>query len=90
MFRSTPANPQKLKRFADELDAIVLRPYYPASNLFRVTDEDGALQVDFMATIHGVRSFESLRRRSSEVIMGTRARVRHRRAGIRQLQERGA
>ncbi len=70
MFRSTPGNLKKLRAFADALHAVVLRPYYPASDLFRVTDDDGGLQVDFMGTIHGVRSFEALRRRSTEVVFG--------------------
>jgi hypothetical protein len=64
MFRSTPSNLRKLKAFARELDAMILRPFYPASDLFRVLNDDLGLQVDFLATIHGVRSFESLRSRS--------------------------
>jgi predicted nucleotidyltransferase len=45
----------------------VLRPYYPASDLYRIVRDDDGLQVDFMATIHGVRSFEGLRARAEEV-----------------------
>jgi hypothetical protein len=44
-----------LKAFGDGLRATILRPYYPASDLFRsVRDEDG-LPVDFIVTIHGIR-----------------------------------
>ena len=64
LFRSTPGNVRKLKALADRLDAIILRPYYPASSLYRVVNEDAGLQLDFMATIHGVRSFASLRARA--------------------------
>lgn len=66
-FRRTPRNLVKLKLFARRLGAMVLRPYYPVSDLFRVVREDDGLQVDFMATIHGVKSFEGLRDRASNV-----------------------
>jgi predicted nucleotidyltransferase len=66
MFRKTPRNLQKLKSIAKALGAMILRPYYPASDLYRVVRDDG-LQVDFMATIHGIRSFEGLRDRAGTV-----------------------
>jgi predicted nucleotidyltransferase len=66
MFRKTPRNLRKLKAFAKGLGAMVLRPYYPAAELYRVVRDDG-LQVDFMAAIHGVRSFEGLRDRATTV-----------------------
>jgi hypothetical protein len=69
LFRKTPRNLQKLKAFARALDATILRPYYPVSDLFRVVRDDG-LQVDFMGTMHGVRSFEGLRERSSLATVG--------------------
>ena len=62
-----------MKRIADDLDAMVLRPYYPASQLYRVTRDRDGLQLDFMAKIDGIRSFESLRSRSSVVTFGTHA-----------------
>jgi hypothetical protein len=67
MFRKTPTNMRKLKVFAQELGAVILRPYYPASSLYRVVNDDTGLQVDFLATIHGVRSFESLRSRARPI-----------------------
>jgi predicted nucleotidyltransferase len=70
MFRKTPANMSKLKALAKELDAIVLRPYYPVSNLYRVVNDDNGLQLDFMANVHGVKSFASLRSRAEEVSFG--------------------
>lgn len=69
MFRKTSRNMQKLKAVARALGAVVLRPYYPASDLYRVTRDDG-LQIDFMATIHGIRSFEGLRHRSEIIEIG--------------------
>jgi len=66
MFRKTARNMQKLKAFASGLGATILRPYYPAAELYRVVRDDG-LQVDFMGTIHGIRSFEGLRDRGQTV-----------------------
>ena len=63
MFRKTPRNMRKLKALASRLGATVLRPYYPAAELYRLVRDDG-LQVDFMVTIHGIRSFEGLRERA--------------------------
>src|SRR5262249_54987235 len=70
MFRATPRNLEKLKRFARCLDAMILRPYYPLSGLFRVMNDERGLQVDFMPTIHGVKSFNSLRSRATQVGVG--------------------
>ena len=68
-FRKTPANLQKLKMFADSLNAVILRPYYPASGLYRVVNEDRGLQVDFMSAIHGCSSFASLRSRAESITL---------------------
>src|SRR5262245_53610743 len=69
MFRKTTRNLQKLRGLADGLGATIVKPYYPASDLYRVLRHDG-LQVDFMATIHGVRSYEGLRGRADVVDLG--------------------
>ena len=67
LFRKTPRNMAKLKALAARLKATVLRPYYPVSDLYRVVRDDDGLQLDFMTTIHGVRSFEGLKARAHEV-----------------------
>lgn len=67
MFRSTPANLAKLKKFARRLEAVILRPYYPASALYRVMNDERGLQADFMPAIHGVKSFNSLRSRAEKI-----------------------
>jgi hypothetical protein len=67
MFRKTPRNLAKLKAVASGLRATILRPYYPVSDLYRVVRDDDGLQVHFMATIHGVRSFVGLRDRASRI-----------------------
>jgi hypothetical protein len=64
-FRKTPRNMAKVKALARALHATVLRPYYPVSDLFRVVRDDDGLQVDLMATAHGLRSFEGVRARAT-------------------------
>jgi hypothetical protein len=72
LFRSTPPNLAKLKRFASRLEAVILRPYYPASNFYRVVNDERGLQADFMPAIHGVKSFNSLRSRAGKIELGGR------------------
>jgi predicted nucleotidyltransferase len=67
MFRKTPTNMRKLKDFANELDAQILKPYYPVSSLYRVVNEDTGMQIDFMSILHGIGSFENLRSDAEEV-----------------------
>ena len=67
LFRKTPRNLGKLKALARALRATVLRPYYPASDLYRIVREDDGFQLDFMGTIHGIRSFEGVRARAAVV-----------------------
>jgi predicted nucleotidyltransferase len=66
----TPHNLEKLKAVAKALDAISLQPHYPVSGLFRVMRDDDGLQLDFMTTIHGVKSFAALRAQSSSQDFG--------------------
>ena len=49
LFRKTPANLKKLKTIASDLGAVILRPYYPVSGLFRIVRDDDGLQFDFYA-----------------------------------------
>ena len=72
MFRATPLNVGKLKKFAKQMHAVILRPYYPASGLHRVMNDDNGLQVDFMPAIHGVKSFNSLRSRAEKIQLAGR------------------
>jgi hypothetical protein len=69
LFRATPRNLAKLKTLSQRLNATILRPYYPASDLYRVVRDDDGLQVDFMGTIHGLRSFAGVRDRASVVVV---------------------
>ena len=69
-FRKTPANMQKLKRVASALEAVILRPYYPVSALFRLQRDRDGLQVDFMGQIDGVKSYESVRGRARSYEIG--------------------
>ncbi len=73
MFRKTPSNLGKLRRLADDADAIILRPYYPASGLYRIVRDRDGLQLDFMTKVDGIRSFASLRKRAARVSFGRHA-----------------
>ena len=55
-FRKTPRNMQKLKRVAEVPGAVILRPYYPVSALFRLQRQSDGLQIDFAGHIDGVRA----------------------------------
>lgn len=70
MFRKTPTNLRKLRLVAKAMGAVIFKPYYPASDLFRVVNDQLGLQVDFMAKLDGVRSFEGLRARALRVELG--------------------
>jgi len=70
LFRPSATNLAKLKKFATHLDAVILRPYYPVSGLYRVMNDDRGLQADFMPAIHGVKSFNSLRSRAQRLAIG--------------------
>ncbi len=63
-FRKTPRNMQKLKLVANALEAVILRPYYPVSALFRLQRERDGLQIDFMGHIDGPQSYEGVRGRA--------------------------
>lgn len=70
MFRKAPANIRKLKRLAGLLGGRLLVPYYPASQMYRLVNDDRGLQIDFMPIVHGIRSFESLKSRALRVSIG--------------------
>ncbi|PWT98330.1 MAG: hypothetical protein C5B51_29550 [Terriglobia bacterium] len=75
-FRRTPANLRKLTAIARDLDAVLLKPHYPASRMIRISRDEDGLQLDFMSEIDGIRSFEGIRRRSREVsFAGTVLRI---------------
>jgi hypothetical protein len=70
LFRKTPGNVRKLKLLARDLDAIVLRPIYPVSGLFRIARDVDGLQLDFLSVIDGIRSFEGLQKRARPIDFG--------------------
>ena len=72
LFRNTPSNVAKLKKFAKALDSVIYNPLYPASQMFRLMRESDTLQVDFCVRISGIRSYESLRSRATLVPFGDR------------------
>lgn len=70
-FRKTPTNIRKLKNFAGELNAVIFRPFYPMTSMFRLLRDSDNLQLDFMVEMDGVRSFEALRSRAKRVPFGS-------------------
>ncbi len=70
MWRSTSTNKRKLREVAHALGASLGRPEYPASKFYRIDNPDLGLQVDFLAVVDGVKSFESLRSRASRITFG--------------------
>jgi hypothetical protein len=54
---------------AKVLGAVVFSPHYPVSGLYRVMRDDAPLQVDFMTTIHGVKSFSMLRSQAESLLI---------------------
>src|SRR5580704_8774835 len=59
-FRKTPRNMQKLKQVATELEAVILRPYYPVSAFFRLHREQDGLQIDFMYRTDSAQLYEGV------------------------------
>jgi predicted nucleotidyltransferase len=70
LFRKTPVNVKKLKAVTAELKAVMMRPYYPADDMFRISRDDDTLQIDFLTQVAGLRSFEGLRKRATTVQFG--------------------
>jgi len=67
LYRRTPANLKKLKHVAADMGATLYTPFYPASMMLRMMNDDETLQIDFLHEISGIRSFEGLRRRASRM-----------------------
>jgi hypothetical protein len=67
LYRRTSANTAKLKKIARDLEATLFAPFYPASNILRLMNDDETLQVDFMDRVSGVKSFEGIRKRAARV-----------------------
>ena len=76
LFRKTPANLRKLKALAGDLDAVILRSYFPVCGLYRISRDDDSLQLDFMTVIDGIPSSEDLRRRAKTIPLGCDAQLR--------------
>jgi len=70
LFRNTPANLKKLKGVANGLRAVILKPYYPVFDFFRVVNDDLGVRLDFMTRLPGIKSYEGLRSRSAQVKVG--------------------
>ena len=70
LFRETTTNLAKLKRVVKDCDAMIPRPFYPVSKLYHVVNDNLGLQADFMPMIHGIRSYEGVRARATQRMIG--------------------
>ena len=76
LIRRAPANRKKLAAIAEELGATLYQPFYPASRVIRMMNDDETLQVDFMDEVDGFRSFEGIRKRARRIgVEGSTIRV---------------
>ncbi len=70
LFRETPSNVAKLKTLAKAMDLVIFIPRFPASQMFRLMRDSDNLQLDFFLRIGGIRTYESLRSRATQVRFG--------------------
>ncbi len=70
LFRKTRTNVAKIRQFAKALGMMVRNPFYPAADMLRLERDTDQLQIDFCVSIAGIRSFEGVRKRSSELSFG--------------------
>jgi hypothetical protein len=73
LVRRTPRNRRKLAAIAADLNAPLYRPFYPASRVVRMMNDEESLQVDFLDEAAGVRSFEGIRKRAHNTPVGDSA-----------------
>jgi hypothetical protein len=66
LIRKTPANLHKLERLADALGAVVFRPHYPVSGMYRVIRDEDSLQLRFLTQVRRGASFRDLLGRASK------------------------
>ena len=70
LFRKTPANIRKLKAISWDMQAVIMRPFHPAVDLFRMVRDNDLLQIDFIPSVAGAGSFEDMRKRASRADFG--------------------
>jgi hypothetical protein len=70
MFRKTPLNMKKLKAVAHSMRAVILRPYYPVSDLFRVVNDEQGIFLNFVARTSGSRQLKAVRSRCESMKFG--------------------
>ncbi len=70
LFRPTPRNVSKLRALARFVGADLTQPSYPLSHMYRIVDPLTDVQLDMMGQVFGVKSFESVRSRSTDFAIG--------------------
>lgn len=66
--RNTSTNARKIREVAKALHGCVVQPFLPVSYLRRIVGSP--VEVDMVVSAHGIKSFESLRSRSTSVPIG--------------------
>jgi predicted nucleotidyltransferase len=64
-FRPTTRNVRKLEDLAKSIGTTLRQPHYPLSRMYRISSPQVGVQVDLMGSVLGVKSFESVRSRST-------------------------
>jgi len=72
--RSTRQNKTKILAVAKELGGIAHQPFAPLSYMYRIDGID--FPIDMVISAHGIKSFESLRSRSTALALGDGRTVR--------------
>lgn len=72
LYRTSPQNTPKLGKVADLLQGAITQPFPSLSSVYRIRRMEPMLQVDLTGTIHGVKSFNSLRSRAARVDLNGR------------------
>lgn len=67
LYRAAPTNEAKLRKVADLLGASLTQPFSDISAVFRILRADTQLQIDLTSQIHGVKSFNQLRSRATQL-----------------------
>lgn len=71
--RYTPRNLEKIRAFAQTLNADILQPYDPVSRMMRLLARKTEIPVDFVFDLSSRAKFESVRSRSTKIAIGKHA-----------------
>ena len=70
LIRRSSTNKKKLSAVAKALGATLYQPFYPASRVVRMMNDEETLQVDFMDEANGIASFHDVHKRALSMPVG--------------------